>query len=105
MRDAERLANRSVAVDDADRVAFGRPVQSRSAVVHAHPSCPTLSLRPFPGKGDAGSGVPNERLVVTEAVLARMGAKVTRRFYPGLGHEVAVDELEDVRRLVEEVAR
>jgi len=54
----------------------------------------------FLGSGDPDPHVPRERLDETEAVLAGMGATVTKRIYPGLGHTINQDEIEFVRRMM-----
>jgi len=36
----------------------------------------------------------------TEAVLTGMGARVTKRIYPGIGHTVNHDEIEFVRGMM-----
>jgi predicted esterase len=36
----------------------------------------------------------------TEEVLTRLGGKVTMRLYPGMGHTVNEDEIENVRALL-----
>ncbi|MGH7572827.1 MAG: alpha/beta hydrolase [Gemmatimonadota bacterium] len=53
----------------------------------------------FLGCGDRDPYVPLERLEETAEVMARLGADVTRRVYPGMGHLVNEDELEHVRRM------
>jgi predicted esterase len=54
----------------------------------------------FLGCGDPDPHVPRSRVDETEAVLAGMGATVTKRIYPGLGHTVNQDEVEFVRRMM-----
>jgi len=39
------------------------------------------------------------------AVLEKMGAEVTERIYPAMGHTVNQDELDHVRRLLEGLAK
>ena len=46
------------------------------------------------------------RLVVlgqSEAVFRRLGADVTRKLYPGMGHTVIGDEIENVQRVMDSV--
>lgn len=57
----------------------------------------------FLGCSDRDPHVPLERVDESERVLDGLGADVTRRIYPGMGHTVNADELEHVRRLVDEV--
>jgi predicted esterase len=54
----------------------------------------------FMGSGDPDPHVPRSRVDETEAVLAGMGASVTKRIYPGLGHTINQDEIEFVRRMM-----
>jgi predicted esterase len=54
----------------------------------------------FLGCGDRDPFVPLERLEETASVLAGLGADVTKRVYPGMGHIVNEDEMEHVRRMV-----
>ena len=54
----------------------------------------------FLGSGDPDPHVPRSRVDETEAVLAGMGARVTKRIYPGLGHTVNHDEIEFVRGMM-----
>lgn len=58
----------------------------------------------FLGAGDPDPHVPWTRVEETGAVLTRMGARVTLRRYPDLGHTVGQEELEEARRLVRQVA-
>jgi predicted esterase len=57
----------------------------------------------FLGCSDRDPHVPEARVHETEQVLARMGAEVTTRIYPGMGHTVNEDEVAWVRRLLETV--
>ncbi len=54
----------------------------------------------FLGCSDRDPHIPRARVDETAAVLARMGADVTERIYPGLGHTVNEDELDHARRIV-----
>lgn len=54
----------------------------------------------FLGCSDVDSHIPKERVLETEAVLARMGAAVTTKLYPGMGHTVNEDELEHARAIL-----
>jgi predicted esterase len=54
----------------------------------------------FLGCSDRDPHIPRERVDETAEVLRRMGAEVTERIYPALGHTVNEDELEQVRRMV-----
>jgi predicted esterase len=66
----------------------------------------TVSLDAMPvflGCSDVDSHIPAERVLETEAVFRRLGASVTRRLYPGMGHTVIADEIENVQRVMDEV--
>ena len=54
----------------------------------------------FLGCGDADPVLPRERVDETEALLVAMDARVGKRVYPGLGHDVNEDEIEFVRRMM-----
>ncbi len=54
----------------------------------------------FLGCSDRDPHIPRERVDETAEVLGRMGAEVTERIYPGLGHTVIEDELEHARRIL-----
>lgn len=52
------------------------------------------------GAGDPDPHVPWRRVEESAEVLERMGAQVTLRRYPGLGHAIHRDEIEHLKRLV-----
>jgi predicted esterase len=54
----------------------------------------------FLGSGDVDPHIPKRRVDETAAVFERMGASVTRRIYPGLGHAVNPEEMEIVRGML-----
>jgi len=54
----------------------------------------------FLGCSDVDPHIRKERVVEAADVLKRMGADVTMRLYPGMGHTVSEDEIEKVRELV-----
>jgi predicted esterase len=58
----------------------------------------------FLGCSDRDPHIPLERVEETAEVLGQMGAAVTKRIYPAMGHTVNEDELAFVRRLMEDVA-
>jgi predicted esterase len=65
----------------------------------------TLAGTPvFLGCSDRDPHIPKGRVDETAAVLEKLGAEVTERIYPGLGHTVNEDELELVRGLLARVA-
>ena len=57
----------------------------------------------FLGCSDVDSHIPKARVDESAVVFSGMGAMVTERIYPGMGHQVNEDELEFVRRLMAEV--
>jgi predicted esterase len=58
----------------------------------------------FLGCSDVDGHVPLTRVNESADVFERMGAAVTRRVYPGMGHTVNQDEIDFTRALMEEVA-
>ena len=54
----------------------------------------------FLGCSDADPHIPAERVQETEQVLQKMGAAVTMRLYPGMGHTVNQDEIDFVQQLL-----
>lgn len=59
----------------------------------------------FLGCSDRDPHVPRERVDETAEVLRRMGAEVTERIYPAMGHTVNLDEVEFVKGLISPVLR
>jgi predicted esterase len=57
----------------------------------------------FLGCSDVDAHIPAERVLESEAVFKRLGANVTRKLYPGMGHTVIPDEIEHVQRVMDEV--
>lgn len=57
----------------------------------------------FLGCSDVDFHIPKERVEETAAVLGRMGAEVTMRLYPGMGHTVNQEELDFGRQMLETV--
>jgi predicted esterase len=55
----------------------------------------------FLGCSDVDSHIPAERVLESEAVFRRLGASVTRKLYPGMGHTVIQDEIEHVQRVMD----
>jgi predicted esterase len=58
----------------------------------------------FLGCSDVDAHIPQGRVQETATVFERLGAEVTLRFYPGMGHLVNEDELTIARSLMERVA-
>ncbi len=59
----------------------------------------------FLGCSDVDAHVPEARVRETAAVFQRMGASVTTRIYPGMGHLVNEDEAAFARDLLSRVAQ
>lgn len=55
----------------------------------------------FLGCSDRDPHIPLMRVQESTQVLERMGAMVTEKIYPGMGHTVNEDEIEHVRAMVE----
>ena len=58
----------------------------------------------FLGCSDVDPHIPKERVIEAADVFKRMGADVTIRLYPGMGHMVNADEIEAVRKIVRAIA-
>jgi phospholipase/carboxylesterase len=58
----------------------------------------------FLGCSDIDGHVPKARVDESAAALRQMGADVTERIYPGMGHTVNEDEITFTRDLMEKVA-
>ena len=57
----------------------------------------------FLGCSDVDAHIPKERVLESAAVFQRLGARVTRTLYPGMGHLVNDDEIAEVRAVLDEV--
>lgn len=55
----------------------------------------------FLGCSDPDPFIPRQRVLETEAALDGLGAAVTTRFYPHMGHTVNQDEVDFLRELLE----
>lgn len=58
----------------------------------------------FLGCSDIDPHIPKERVVESGEVYKRMGAEVTVRLYPGMGHTVNADEIRSVNELIKPLA-
>jgi predicted esterase len=58
----------------------------------------------FLGCSDVDAHIPRSRVDETAELFERMGAHVTKRIYPGMGHMVNEDELEFTRQLMHGIA-
>lgn len=64
----------------------------------------TLNGTPvFLGCSDVDGHIPKERVIESGAVFARLGARVTRTLYPGMGHLVNDDEVAQVQAVLDEI--
>ncbi|ATL45882.1 phospholipase [Chitinophaga caeni] len=54
----------------------------------------------FLGSGDPDMHVPVERVNESEAQLSAMGAAVTKKIYPRLGHTINQDEIDTVNSII-----
>ena len=57
----------------------------------------------FLGCSDVDGHIPKERVIESEGVFKRMGARVTRTLYPGMGHLVNDDEILEVQSVLDAV--
>ena len=57
----------------------------------------------FLGCSDVDAHVPKHRVDESAAVFRRMGATVTERIYPGMGHIVNDDEIAFAQGLIDSV--
>ena len=67
---------------------------------------PDSSLEGVPmffGCSDVDPHIPQERVLESEAVFARLGARVRRTLYPGMGHLVNDDEIHELQLIIDEV--
>lgn len=55
----------------------------------------------FLGCSDVDAHIPAERVRLSAEVLRGLGADVTMRLYPGMGHTINEDELAAVRKIME----
>ena len=58
----------------------------------------------FLGCSDIDSHIPRDRVAESRDVFSRMGASVTERIYPGMGHLVNDDEIEFARGVLDALA-
>jgi predicted esterase len=55
----------------------------------------------FLGCSDVDSHIPKERVELTAALMQRLGAEVTMRLYPGMGHTINEEEIAQVRGMMD----
>ena len=66
----------------------------------APPGEPLAGTPAFIGSSDVDAHIPLSRVRESTALLRQMGAEVTERIYPGMGHTVNADEIEHVRAMM-----
>lgn len=54
----------------------------------------------FTGCSDVDPHIPVQRVHATADILEKLGAQVTKRIYPGMGHTINQDEIDFVRDLI-----
>jgi predicted esterase len=54
----------------------------------------------FLGCSDVDAHIPKERVELSAKVMEQLGAGVTMRIYPGMGHVINEDEREQVRSMM-----
>jgi predicted esterase len=57
----------------------------------------------FLGCSDTDPHIPLERVHDSTTVLERLGARVTKRIYPGMGHTIIQDEIDQAQRILDNV--
>ncbi|MGI9183116.1 MAG: alpha/beta hydrolase [Longimicrobiaceae bacterium] len=57
----------------------------------------------FLGCSDVDFHIPKERVELSAQIMQRLGGEVTMRLYPGMGHLVNEDEIEQVQAMMDRV--
>jgi predicted esterase len=57
----------------------------------------------FLGCSDRDPHIPLARVHESTAVFSRLGAAVTERIYPGMGHLVSAEEVSEVRNMLDAI--
>lgn len=57
----------------------------------------------FLGCSDTDPHIPKERVDITEDVFLKLGARVTKKIYPGMPHSVNQDELKHAKKMIRSV--
>ncbi len=57
----------------------------------------------FVGCSDVDPHIPVERVDKSVEILGSLGADVTKKIYPGMGHTVNQDEIDQIKKIVESV--
>jgi predicted esterase len=66
-------------------------------------SADLTGMQAFMGCSDVDPHIPKERVLESEQVFARLGATVTRKLYPGIGHTINEDEIVEAQRVLDDV--
>lgn len=65
-----------------------------------------LKMTPvFLGCSDTDFHIPLERVEESARVFEEMGALVTKKIYPGMGHTIIQDEVDEARRILNDLTR
>lgn len=59
----------------------------------------------FMGCSDYDPHIPQERVHETADILESLGAQVTKKIYPGMGHTVNQDEIEQVKQMLDNLSK
>lgn len=59
----------------------------------------------FMGCSDYDPHIPQERVHETADILESLGAQVTKKIYPGMGHTVNQDEIEHVKQMLDNLSK
>jgi phospholipase/carboxylesterase len=57
----------------------------------------------FLGCSDIDPHIPKERVIETAGVFERLGASVTRKLYPRMGHTINDDEITEAQKILDQV--
>jgi predicted esterase len=58
----------------------------------------------FIGCSDVDPHIPLVRVTETADTLAELGASITKKIYPGMGHTINQDEIDQALQIVQQVA-
>lgn len=57
----------------------------------------------FIGCSDVDAHIPLSRVEETAGILENMGAHVTKKIYPGMGHTISTDEIREAEKILEQL--
>ena len=57
----------------------------------------------FAGCSDKDAHIPVERVEESVEVMAKLGADVTKKIYPGMGHTIIMDEIEEAQKIIDSI--